>query len=226
MIWLIEAVNHSSTKEAGIYDKMKNTLMVGLMGAGLGLANPDQADATKQRGPETKSVAPAAPKAKAPVKAPATPAKTPSKAPVVNSGEPKPNEIVNVQGASKQIPLHKDAAAAYKRMLADARAQGIKAPLLLPTSGYRSSQHQKVLWEAALKRYKSPQIARKWVAPPGRSAHQSGMAIDFHLGGRNSSGNVKSLRTLPAYKWLVANAGKYGFSPYAAEPWHWVYKGK
>jgi hypothetical protein len=43
------------------------------------------------------------------------------------------------------------------------------------------------------------------------------------LGGHNSSANVGRLRTLPAYKWLAANAERFGFYPYTREPWHWEY---
>ena len=25
------------------------------------------------------------------------------------------------------------------------------------------------------------------------------------------------------YRWLVANAGRFGFVPYVYEPWHWEY---
>ena len=29
-----------------------------------------------------------------------------------------------------------------------------------------------------------------------------------------------------AYRWLVKNAGRFGFRPYFYEPWHWEYVGK
>jgi len=57
--------------------------------------------------------------------------------------------------------------------------------------------------------------------PPGHSAHQTGRAIDFYIGGHNSSDRVAQLRTLPAYQWLVRNAARFGFYPYANEPWHY-----
>ncbi|MBP1693333.1 MAG: D-alanyl-D-alanine carboxypeptidase [Chloroflexi bacterium] len=128
-----------------------------------------------------------------------------------------------VRGVSKQIPLHRLAARAWEAMVAAARRAGLNDPLLLPTSGYRSSQHQRELWEAALKRYGSAEVARKWVAPPGSSAHQSGRAMDLYLGSKNDSSNVDNLRRLPAYQWMVANAERFGFYPYGNEPWHWEY---
>ncbi|HXH01995.1 MAG TPA: peptidoglycan-binding protein [Candidatus Competibacteraceae bacterium] len=135
-----------------------------------------------------------------------------------------PKNLVEVKGVGdRRIPLHPLAAEAWKALIDAARSDGIPHPLLLPTSGFRDPEHQRRLWERALKKYGSPQAARKWVAPPGSSPHQSGRAIDFYLGGKNSSGNIANLRRLPAYKWLVENAECFGFYPYEAEPWHWEY---
>jgi peptidoglycan hydrolase-like protein with peptidoglycan-binding domain len=137
---------------------------------------------------------------------------------------PNPNDLVEVKGVGgRRIPLHRSAAEAWQALIGAARADGISEPLLLPTSGFRDPEHQRRLWEQALERYGSPQAARKWVAPPGSSSHQSGRAIDFHLGGKNSSGNVANLKRLPAYKWLVENGVCFGLYPYEAEPWHWEY---
>ncbi len=137
---------------------------------------------------------------------------------------PPAQEIVNVPRAFQgQVPLHRAAAAALRAMQCAAQLEGLKPPLLQPTSGFRDPKRQAQLWAIALKKYGSPQAARKWVAPPGGSAHQSGRAIDFWLGGKGGSENVAKLRKLPAYHWLVANAHKFGFYPYEAEPWHWEY---
>ena len=135
-----------------------------------------------------------------------------------------PGKLVTVSGVGgRQVPLHRLAAAAWSALVGEARAAGIAAPLLLPGSGYRSSQHQARLFERAVKRYGSREAASRWVAPPGGSAHQSGRAIDFYLGGVNDSANVARLRELPAYRWLAANARRFGFYPYEREPWHWEY---
>lgn len=48
-------------------------------------------------------------------------------------------------------------------------------------SGYRSVAQQTALWNQALAKYGSPQAARQWVAPPGSSNHNRGLAVD--LGG-------------------------------------------
>ena len=140
---------------------------------------------------------------------------------------PASSDMVTVKGAfHPKVSLYRQAAAALGSLVCAARADGIKAPLLLPTgarSGFRDPKQQREAWQRALRKYGSPQEARKWVAPPGSSAHQSGRAIDFYLGGSNSSGNVAYLRTVRPYKWMVANARRFGFYPYEREPWHWEY---
>jgi hypothetical protein len=83
-------------------------------------------------------------------------------------------------------------------------------------SGYRSPEHQAELYQAALRKYGSPAIARKWVAPPGHSMHNSGLAADLSYDGR-------SLKDAPpeVVKWLHDNAGAYGLKfPLANENWH------
>lgn len=76
-------------------------------------------------------------------------------------------------------------------------------------SGYRSPDHQSRLWQQALKKYGSPEAARKWVAPPGRSYHNKGLAADL----RYASDAVRD--------WAHKNAAQYGLHfPLAHEPWH------
>jgi LAS superfamily LD-carboxypeptidase LdcB len=153
-----------------------------------------------------------------------TPVENPGGGRIKNKRPPDRTDVVNVRGVGqRQIPLHRLAASALEALINAARADGLAEPLLRPVSGFRDPARQARLWQAALARYGSPQEARKWVAPPGGSAHQSGRAIDFYLGGRNASNNVAQLRTLPAYRWLVANARRFGFYPYQREPWHWEY---
>jgi zinc D-Ala-D-Ala carboxypeptidase len=48
-------------------------------------------------------------------------------------------------------------------------------------SGYRSSADQGTLWNDAVARYGDPEVADDWVARPGESMHERGLAVD--LGG-------------------------------------------
>lgn len=77
------------------------------------------------------------------------------------------------------------------------------------SSGYRSPGRQAELWEAALAKYGSPEVARKWVAPPGKSQHNHGQAVD-----------LKYLSP-DAQKWAHANAAAHGLAfPLSNENWH------
>ena len=82
-------------------------------------------------------------------------------------------------------------------------------PGLKINSAYRSPELQAQLWDDALAKYGSPEAARKWVAPPGRSKHGEGFAADLGFGDD------------AAREWAHANAGNYGLAfPLGHEPWH------
>ena len=129
---------------------------------------------------------------------------------------------MRVRGRGGQdVYLHPAAADALAQLQAAARVAGFPEPLFLPVSGYRSSARQQELWQAALQRYGSEGEARRWVARPGSSSHETGRAVDLWLGYSPDSSNVRALQESAAYKWLAANAERLGWYPYSAEPWHW-----
>ncbi len=64
---------------------------------------------------------------------------------------------------------------------------------------------------------------RKGTAPPGRSPHQTGRAVDLWVGSDLSLSKAARQRKHPAYRWMVCNAPRFGFHPYPPEPWHWEY---
>ncbi|MDP2788705.1 MAG: D-alanyl-D-alanine carboxypeptidase family protein [bacterium] len=58
-------------------------------------------------------------------------------------------------------------------------------------------------------------------APPGASRHESGLAIDLTCDGVSIQA-----RDNKCFLWLKTNAGRYGLSNLASEPWHWSFDGK
>lgn len=77
------------------------------------------------------------------------------------------------------------------------------------TSGFRSPEVQAQLYKNAVRKYGSESAARKWVAPPGRSHHGMGDAIDWKFGSD------------AARDWVHENASRFGGSfPLGHEPWH------
>lgn len=105
-----------------------------------------------------------------------------------------------------------------------------KAGILLQvSSAYRSDEYQKILFEAYIERFGEEEAVR-FSAPPGKSQHQLGTAVDF--------GDItNSFAETPAGIWLMANAGNYGWSlsypsedaeeatGYRWESWHWRWIG-
>jgi LAS superfamily LD-carboxypeptidase LdcB len=63
-----------------------------------------------------------------------------------------------------------------------------------------------------------------YIAFPGFSNHQDGLAIDFGEVGKGGWGTVRT--GSPFHRWLVANAtARFGFHPLPSEAWHWTYRG-
>jgi hypothetical protein len=152
------------------------------------------------------------------------PVESPGRGRIKDKREPRKEDLVTVIGyKGRKVPLHRLAAQALEVMIRAARADGIPKPLLELVSGYRSVAHQEKLWKIGLKKHGSAEEARKWIAPPGHSAHHSGRAVDLWMGLGIGKRNASAMRKGVAYKWMVNNAVRFGFYPYEAEPWHWEY---
>lgn len=128
----------------------------------------------------------------------------------------------------KLVWLHPDALAAYRRLRAAARAEipgAAEDPEFLGIfSGYRSPtlDAQRCLADGAC----------DGVARARCSSHRTGYAVDLYLGhaegfsaDSTAAANRLHLSRTAAYRWLVANAGRFGFVNYAFEPWHWEWTG-
>ncbi len=107
-------------------------------------------------------------------------------------------------------------------LLAAANADGI----FLSGGGYRSSSSQISLRRAhcggsSYAIYQAPSSScRPPTARPGASQHERGLAIDFTQNGRALN------RGSSGYRWLRANAGRYGLKNLPSEPWHWSTTGR
>lgn len=66
------------------------------------------------------------------------------------------------------------------------------------------------IWQMAADSCRPP------TARPGYSAHEKGLAIDFHVNGTFIHSHSEA-----AWQWLNANASRYGFTNLPSEPWHW-----
>ncbi|MCW5759125.1 MAG: D-alanyl-D-alanine carboxypeptidase family protein, partial [Phenylobacterium sp.] len=65
------------------------------------------------------------------------------------------------------------------------------------------------------------------------SAHRTGLAADLFVGAApgfsadsTADANRLFMTRTAAYRWLLANAGRFGFVNYPFEPWHWEWTGE
>lgn len=104
--------------------------------------------------------------------------------------------------------------------------------------GYRTKEEQEEIYDEKVQAYKNKGYSRKraekmaeeWVALPGTSEHQLGIAVDINADKTRSTNEE-------VYLWLAQNAYKYGFilrypqgkekiTGTAYEPWHYRYVGR
>jgi len=135
----------------------------------------------------------------------------------------------NLSYGGKTVRLRPGAARALQRMVAAARGASPEIAadpaLLTAFSGYRSPAY-----DAA--RCAAEQNCQGLVRAEC-SAHRTGLAVDLNVGAAagfavDASADPNRLAQTegPAYRWLVQNAARYGFVPYAFEPWHWEWTGE
>lgn len=123
---------------------------------------------------------------------------------------------------------------ALQQMFDDARAQGIY-PVV--GAGYRTEEKQQELMDEKIEAYKAEgktdreakKLAAQWVAKPGTSEHQLGIAVDINA-------DTTLCTDEAVYNWLAQNAWNYGFilrypsdktdiTGTIYEPWHYRYVG-
>lgn len=109
---------------------------------------------------------------------------------------------------------------------------------MVVADGYRSHKEQEEVLKEKTKEYQkrvlipwiAKMMAEKWVAIPGTSEHQLGIAVDINADAIHSSGQQ-------VYQWLFNHAYEYGFiQRYPSdksnitginyEPWHYRYVGE
>lgn len=143
--------------------------------------------------------------------------------------EPDLMQLSNGQQIDKKIYP------ALQEMFDTARAEGLG---LYVAAGYRTDEKQTELMDKKICSYlldghslaESRKMARQWVAVPGTSEHQMGIAVDINADVSISSSSA-------VYTWLQENAYRYGFiqrypddkvdiTGISYEPWHYRYVGE
>ncbi|QBQ47973.1 M15 family metallopeptidase [Brevundimonas naejangsanensis] len=125
--------------------------------------------------------------------------------------------------------LRRDVLDAYRAMATAARAEvpeiAAEPELLRVFSSFRDPEAD----AARCARDGNCDGLRRAVCSP----HRTGTAVDLYVGHLQGMGvdstDVHSRRHMsqtPTYRWLVKNAGRFGFVPYVYEPWHWEWVGR
>ena len=151
---------------------------------------------------------------------------------LVNKWNPVPGEyevsLVDVEGGES---VDERIYGPLMEMLEDAKeANWEQVPRVV--SGYRTTEKQQQLYDEKLAEYRrmgysgmeAEELAEQWVAVPGYSEHQLGLAVDINGA------------TYDVYLWLQENSYKYGFifrypghktelTGVAEEVWHYRYVG-
>lgn len=124
--------------------------------------------------------------------------------------------------------LRGDALRAYRHMVEAARRDGVllgDPKALTIFSGYRQPDvdHERCSAEGNCDGKRRAAC----------SAHATGFAVDLNVGHApgyriDSTDPVNRLHQTrsDAYRWLVRNAGRFGFVNYVFEPWHWEWVGE
>ncbi len=126
--------------------------------------------------------------------------------------------------------LNKEAYNAFKQLVEDGEKEGVYIRNL---SAYRSYNTQNSLYNN-YKEEHGLEWADKWSARPGHSEHQTGLALDVTVKGRQT---FEHFETTKEFEWLTNHAHLYGFilrypsdkidiTGYGYEPWHYRYVGK
>lgn len=125
------------------------------------------------------------------------------------------------------IMMNKEAYDAYIQMSNDLNKDGLGIYI---TTAYRGYDEQKELCDYYKKLY-GEEYVKKYVAQPGFSEHQTGLAIDIGSTKKNTFASSKE------YQWMIKNAYKYGYilrytkkfqdeTGFKSEAWHYRYVGK
>jgi len=152
---------------------------------------------------------------------------------------------VDISYCTKDIEMSRYAAMALEAMMIEMHTCGYTN--ILVTSGYRSYEYQKQIFDGYIADEKSDPdnsaltddeitaLVSKYSARAGESEHQSGLCAD--LINKDTMLLDESFANNPAYEWLTENAWKFGFierypedktetTGYNYEPWHYRYVGR
>ncbi|WP_232793374.1 D-alanyl-D-alanine carboxypeptidase family protein [Caulobacter hibisci] len=137
----------------------------------------------------------------------------------------RPDEVYG----GKPAQLRPGALDAYRRMVEAARKDGVVSSRDPRVLTIFSSFRDPAADAARCARDNNCQGVTRTIC----SAHRTGLAVDLFIAaapgyGPDSSAddNRRFMARSDVYRWLVVNAGRFGFVNYVFEPWHWEWTGE
>lgn len=155
---------------------------------------------------------------------------------LVNADNPIPEDyMVQVVEISDGILVDARIEKKLSKMMDAAKENGVNLKIV---SGYRTKEQQEKIYQDEIglflqegyEQVVAEKLAKQWVAVPGTSEHETGLAVDINPDEQNTDRDN-------AYSWLAQNAAQYGFvrrypkdkeliTGIVNEPWHYRYVGK
>lgn len=156
---------------------------------------------------------------------------------LVNRSHPLPEgfsvDLVTLaNGRSVDARIYPDLQEMFDAM----RAEGI---IPMVNEGYRTNEEQRAIMQSRVDAYllegypedEAETLAEAWVARPGTSEHEAGLALDI------CADKITDTANETVYLWLAEHAHQYGFilrypeggeeiTGIAYEPWHYRYVGR
>lgn len=160
---------------------------------------------------------------------------------LVNLWNPLPEQYtVKLEKLDNGLQIAAEARPALEKMLSDCEAAGMDVTVC---SAYRTESTQNRLYQNKIARLRAAGYSReealaeagRWVAPPGTSEHQTGLAVDI-MATDYPVLDEKQAQT-EEQQWLMEHCWEYGFilryptdkssvTGIGYEPWHYRYVGQ
>ena len=160
---------------------------------------------------------------------------------LVNLWNPLPEQYtVKLEKLDNGLQIAAEARPALEKMLSDCEAAGMDVTVC---SAYRTESTQNRLYQNKIARLRATGYSReealaeagRWVAPPGTSEHQTGLAVDI-MATDYPVLDEKQAQT-EEQQWLMEHCWEYGFilryptdkssvTGIGYEPWHYRYVGQ
>ncbi|OJG43072.1 hypothetical protein RV02_GL002992 [Enterococcus gilvus] len=145
--------------------------------------------------------------------------------------ENEPTDLVLCPNSKEDIYIHPELAKQLETLIRDLRLEN----KIVIVDGYRTQNDQEELWEYSVEKH-GLDYTKEYVAVPGCSEHQTGLAVDIGLKGKIHDLIAPGFRKGKVVECFLKHMKDYGFilrypegkkevTGIGYEPWHFRYVG-